>query len=132
MEKYEPLNDFFKNKRRHRRFEVEAMGIGIRAKPTSPESSDSENCRALKLNLGGVLMTSDHAHELNSKLMIEMTLPDNVLVSLVGRVTSCLPAKNRDAGYEVGIEFRYITEQDRNKLKKFIHRLYMEDAGFTG
>ncbi len=128
MEKRDPLNKSFKNTRRHRRFVVETLDIRIRAKAVS-ERAAPEDYRAKKLNLGGVLMESDHVHELTSRLQIELTLPDNVRISLTGRVTSCIPV---DATrYDVGIEFISMTEQDRTKLKKFIQWLYLKDAGFA-
>lgn len=132
MEKYEPLNNFFKNKRRHRRFVVDMLDIRIQAKTAAETTAAAEDYRTKMLNLGGVLMEGDHIHELNSNLAIEMTLPDNVRISLTGRVTSCIPPKDsKGRRYEIGLEFSAVREHDRTKLKKFIHWLYLKDAGFT-
>ena len=131
MEKYEPLNNFFKNKRRHRRFAVDMMDIRIRAKTAAGTSAAAVDYKVKMLSLGGTLMEGDRLHELESKLLMEMTLPENVRISLTGRVTSCLSAKAKGGRYDVGAEFISMTEQDRTKLKKFIHWLYLKDAGFT-
>ncbi len=131
MEKYEPLNKFFKNTRRHRRFAVDGLDIRITAK-TATEKSATGDYIVKMLSLGGVLMTGDHPHELESKLLMDMTLPENVRISFTGRVTSCLALKQgKGESYEIGIQFADMSEQDKTKLKKFIHWLYLKDAGFT-
>jgi c-di-GMP-binding flagellar brake protein YcgR len=131
MAKYEPMNNFFKNTRRHRRFIVEEMDIRIRANAIDETSPSAEEYRAKMLNLGGVLMEGGHPTELNRKLQIEMIVPENVQISITGRVTSCHPAKTKDKRYDVGIEFMSMSEKDRIKLKQFIQWLYLKDAGFT-
>lgn len=132
MEKYEPLNKFFKNTRRHRRFVVDMMDIRITAKTAAEKSAASGDCIVKMLSLGGVLMTGDHPHEPESKLLMDMTLPENVHISFTGRVTSCLAVKqSRGESYDIGIRFAGMSEQDKTKLKKFIHSLYIKDAGFT-
>ena len=132
MEKYEPLNKFFKNTRRHRRFVVDMMDIRITAKTAAEKSAASGDSIVKMLSLGGVLMTGDHPHEPESKLLMDMTLPENVHISFTGRVTCCVP-KEDDKGmrHNIGIEFIEMSEHDRTKLKKFIYRLYLKDAGFA-
>lgn len=132
MEKYEPLNRFFKNTRRHRRFVVDMMDIRVTAKTAAGTSAAPVDYIVKMLSLGGVLMTGDYMQELESKLLMDMALPKNVRLSLTGRVTSCLTTKDSTVTrYEVGIEFIDISEPDKTKLKKFIHWLYLKDAGFT-
>ena len=132
MEKYEPLNKFFKNTRRHRRFAVDMMDIHITAKTTSEKSAASEDYFVKMLSLGGVLMTADRPHELENKLLMDLTLPENVRISCTGRVTSCLSVKrNRGVRYDIGVQFSDMSEEDKTKLKKFIHWLYLKDAGFA-
>ena len=124
MKKYEPLNRFFKNTRRHRRFAVDMMDICIQAKTGAETSSSAEDYSAKMLNLGGVLMEGDRLHIPESKLIMEMTLPENVRIPLTGRVTSCITAKNsRGSRYDVGVEFISMTERDRTELKKFIQKI---------
>ena len=132
MEKYEPLNNFFKNKRRHRRFVVDMMDIRLRAIEAAETSAATEDYRVKMLSLGGTQIESGRLLELQSKLQMEMTLPENVRISLTGRVTCCVPEED-DKGmrHNIGIEFITMSEHDRTKLKKFIHWLYLKDAGFA-
>jgi c-di-GMP-binding flagellar brake protein YcgR len=132
MEKYEPLNKFFKNTRRHRRFVVDRMDIRITAMTAFGKSASAEDYRVIMLSLAGMQIESGHHLELKSKLQMEMTLPENVRISLTGRVTCCV-AEEDDKGlrHNIGIEFIEMSEQDRTELKKFIHWLYLKDAGFT-
>lgn len=132
MEKYEPLNNFFKNKRRHRRFAVDGLDVHVRTQDADRASAAPEDYIAKMLNLGGMLIESSRPHEQHGKLRFELTLPEKVSLSITGRVTFCLSSKDvKGARYEVGIEFTDMSEQDKTKLKKFIHWLYLKDAGFT-
>jgi Tfp pilus assembly protein PilZ len=110
---------------------VDMIDIRIRTKTADETPLAAEDFMVKMLNLGGVLMEGGHLHEFNRTLLMEIALPDNVRISLTGRVTSCLPVKAKDGRYDVGIEFISMIEQDRTKLKKFIHWLYLKDAGFT-
>jgi hypothetical protein len=110
---------------------VDMMDIRIRAKTASETSSAAEDYVTIMINLGGLLMEGLRPHQLESKLLLDMIFPENVRISLTGRVTSCHFAKSKDDLYDVGIEFVSMTETDRTKLKKFIHWLYLKDAGFT-
>lgn len=84
------------------------------------------------LSLGGMLIESDHLHELGSKLHLEIILPDNVRLALTGRPTSSFPSEDGPAGhYDIGIKITALSSQDRTKLKEFIRWLYLKDAGFT-
>ncbi len=111
---------------------MDALDIRISARPVGETSAAAENYKVKMINLGGVLMESGQMHEQEARLLVEMNLPDNVRVSMKGRVTTCLAVKGSDvARYDVGIEFTDISDQDKAKLKKFIHWLYLKDAGFT-
>jgi len=132
MKEYEPLNKFFKNTRRHRRFAVDTMDIRISAKTAVGKNTAPEDYIVKMLSLGGVLMTGDRLHELETKLLMDMTLPENVRISFAGRVTSCLPVNNdRGMRYDIGVQFADLPEKGKTELKKFIHWLYLKDAGFT-
>ncbi len=131
MEKNE-LNKFFRNTRRHRRFDMDAMNIRITAETASGKSTACETYAIKMLSLGGALMTGDNPHEPDSKLMLDMTLPENVRVSFTGTVTSCLAVKHEGGVlYDIGVRFGDMSEQDKIELKKLIHWLYLKDAGFT-
>jgi hypothetical protein len=88
-----------------------------------------ETYRVRKLSLGGMLFESRRSFEPETRLHMEMTIPGNIPVDFIGRVTTCIPSE-RPACFDTGIEFIDMPEPDRIKLKEFIRRLYLEDAGF--
>jgi hypothetical protein len=90
-----------------------------------------ETYRIKQLSLGGMLFESDHAFERETRLHMELAIPDNISLDFVGRVTSCIPSPEKTAYFDVGIEFKTMHEPSKIKLKEFIRRLYLEDAGFT-
>ena len=87
--------------------------------------------RIKQLSLGGMLFESDHAFERETRLHMELAIPENISLDFVGRVTSCIPSSEKPGYFDVGIEFRKMHEPSKIKLKEFIRRLYLEDAGFT-
>ena len=91
-----------------------------------------ETYRIKQLSLGGMLFESEHAFERETRLHMELAVRgEGVSLDFVGRVASCIPSPEKPALFDVGIEFRKMHEQNRIKLKEFIRRLYLEDAGFT-
>lgn len=130
MEKGKRLNHFFKNRRRYSRFVVDRLDIRISVKAS--EASPVDDYYDVKmLSLGGALIEGVRLQEPESNLMIDMTLPRNVHLSLTGTVTACRPTKDSaDRHYDIGIKFADMPERERAKLKKFIQRLYLEDAEF--
>ena len=131
MEKYEALNKFLNNTRRHRRFPVDMMDIRVRTKTEADTSVPSEDYKAISINLGGALMEGEVPHKQESRLLMYVLLPENVRISLTGRVTSCHASKSAGKLYDVGIEFVSMSVPDKAILKKFIHWLYLKDAGFA-
>lgn len=128
MEKGKRLNHFFKNRRRFRRFAVDEIDIRISVKATA-ESPADDSYEVKMLNLGGVLIKGARLQEPESKLLVEITLPGNVLLSLAGTVTACRPTKDSpEKHYDVGVKFTDMTERERAKLLTFIQRLHIQDA----
>lgn len=128
MEKGDRLNNYFKNRRRFRRFTVDKLGILINVQ-TSEASPADDSYKVKMLNLGGVLIEGVRMWETESNLLIEMTLPDNVRLSLTGTVTACGPAKDSSEGhYDVGIKFTDMPARERAKLLTFIQRLHLKDS----
>jgi len=89
-----------------------------------------ETYRVKQLSLGGMHFESNHTFELETRLHMRITIPANVPIDFVGRVISCIPSSLSPAQFGIGIEFKDMAEQDKIKLKEFIRRLYLEDAGF--
>lgn len=110
---------------------MEGMDIRIQSKAEAETSGPSQDYRVISINLGGALMEGESSHRQENKLFMELLLPENVRISLTGRVTSCHLSKANDKRYDVGIEFMSMSEEDRVKLKQFIQWLYLKDAGFT-
>ncbi len=90
-----------------------------------------ETYRIKQISMGGMSIESDHAFERETRLHMELAMPENISLDFVGRVTSCMPSSEKPTHFDIGIEFRKMPEQSRTKLKEFIRRLYLEDAGFT-
>jgi len=83
-----------------------------------------ENYKVKTLNLGGMLIESDHALEIDSKLPMEMTLPDDISIPFMGRVAYCRLIEQEDlVHYDIGIEFVDMPEQNGIKLGEFIRLL---------
>jgi Tfp pilus assembly protein PilZ len=91
----------------------------------------SETYQVKTLSLGGLLIESDHGFEPETRLHMDITIPGNAPLSFTGRVASSTPSPDDPHHVEIGIEFVDMREQDRTRLKEFIRRLYLEDAGFT-
>jgi hypothetical protein len=85
-----------------------------------------------ELSLGGMLIKSSHALELESRLRMKITISPEIHLAFVGRVASCIQTGNRPgASFDIGIGFVDMSGEARIKLKEFIRRLYIEDAGFA-
>ena len=83
-----------------------------------------ENYKVKNLNLGGMLIESDHALEIDSKLPMEMTLPDDRSILFLGRVAYCRLKEQEDlVHYDIGIEFVDMPEQSGIKFREFIRLL---------
>jgi hypothetical protein len=91
----------------------------------------AETYRVRKLSLGGMLIESGRAFEPDTRVRMELTIPGDIRLDFVGRVSSCIPSSQTADRVEVGIEFLHMPRSDRAHLKEFIRRLYLEDAGFT-
>ena len=83
-----------------------------------------ENYKVKNLNLGGMLIESDHALEIDSKLPMEMALPDDGSIMFLGRVAYCRLMEQEDiVHFDIGIEFVDMPEQSGMKLREFIRLL---------
>ena len=88
--------------------------------------------RVRELSLGGILIKSSHALELESRLCMDVNIAPDIHLTVTGRVASCIQTGDQTgANFDIGIGFIDMPGQDRAKLKEFIRRLYLEDAGFS-
>jgi len=90
----------------------------------------SETYRVRKLSLGGGLLESPEPLEPDTRLNMELMMPDGRLIGFVGRVASCSASEANHDVYDIGIEFLKISDADRSVLKDFIRGLYLDEAGF--
>lgn len=73
------------------------------------------------ISKNGMLIESERSCKIEDTFPIELLLPDEETIKVLGRVASCL--KGPDNTYGVGIEFLDIPPGDRTKLDKFIDTL---------
>ena len=90
-----------------------------------------ETYRVKKLSLGGLELESDHDFEVETRLHMSITIPGEMHLTFTGRVASCIPSPCSPSHVDVGIQFIDMPKEEKMKLKEFIRRLYLEDAGFT-
>ena len=81
------------------------------------------NYTVKKISMGGMLMESRTSVELDERLPMEFSLPQDSPIRFFGRVASCTPSTGNDAGYKIGIEFSDMSGEDRKKLQEFISKL---------
>jgi Tfp pilus assembly protein PilZ len=79
------------------------------------------NSKVKNISLGGMLIESEDALEIEDRYLMEVVLPENKVISFVGRIVTCtlsnIIGKKR---YEIGIEFIDVLKQDKKILKEFI------------
>jgi len=103
----------------------------VRVHVNAPEKSSlnfSESYRVKILSLSGMLIESVHPLNIEIRLAMEITLPEYGAVGFTGRVASCRLVKDREHGhFDIGIEFKEMSEDGEEKLKEFILMLHRED-----
>jgi c-di-GMP-binding flagellar brake protein YcgR len=103
----------------------------IRVHINAPEKSSltsSESYRVKILSLSGMLIESDHPLNIEVALPMEITLPEYGAVGFTGRVASCRLVNDREHGnFDIGIEFKEMSEDIQERLKEFILMLHRED-----
>jgi len=85
--------------------------------------------RVKKISLGGMLIESIGALEIESRIPMELSIHADNPVEFVGRVASCqVIDKDGQKQYEIGIEFIDLTEKDRAKVASFIEQSAVIEA----
>ena len=80
-----------------------------------------ENCKVKILSMGGMLIESERPMEVESRVSMEIFIPENSSVTFLGRVASCrLSQDQRVELYHIGIEFIDMSEEHREKLQDFV------------
>lgn len=107
-------------------YESSGRRLYIRFQIITPEEVTDffESCKVKELSLGGMLIESEHVQEIENRLQMEVFLPEGEPITLLGRIASCLLIKDEDPKlYDIGIEFLEMPDEDRERLKKFIHHM---------
>jgi c-di-GMP-binding flagellar brake protein YcgR len=103
----------------------------VRVHINAPDKSSlnfSESYRVKILSLSGMLIGSDHPVNIESILPMEITLPEYGTIGFMGRVASCRLMKDREHGdFGIGIEFKEMQEEGKERLKGFILMLHREN-----
>lgn len=83
----------------------------------------STACRVKTIGMGGMMMTSSQALEIESRHMMGICLPNGKTVKFLGRIASCLTSAGNNSEHEIGVEFLNMTEEETAALSNFITAL---------
>jgi hypothetical protein len=98
----------------------------LNARAHNPEPQENILCfpanfRVLSISLSGMLIQSDQALEIESKVPMGLPLNNGTMINFTGRVVSCRP--NEEKGqtyYDIGAEFIGLVGKDKVMLQLFI------------
>lgn len=113
-------------------FQSSGKRLYIRFQIVTPEEVTDffESCKIKELSLGGMLIESEHSPEKDNKLQMEVFLPEDEPIIVTGRIASCHQIKDEDPKlYDLGIEFLEMSDEDRERLEKFIN--YIEKSSIS-
>lgn len=80
-----------------------------------------ESYAVKKISFSGMLIESETPLEIEERVPMEILLPGDIRIKFLGRTASCQKVEERGAsGYDIGIEFIEITEDDKMKLQEFV------------
>jgi c-di-GMP-binding flagellar brake protein YcgR len=84
------------------------------------------------LSLGGMLIESEHALEIDKNIQMEIFLLGDEHINLTGRVASCIDiAGEVQKIFDIGIEFVSISEDSIKKLESIIQLLQNMESDFS-
>jgi len=82
-----------------------------------------------EISLSGMLIQTDQALEIESMIPMGLSLKPGDPVNFVGRVASCrMTEAAGQAHYEIGVEFKDLTDKDRTSLKTFMDYLAVTEV----
>jgi hypothetical protein len=83
-----------------------------------------ENYQVKNIYLGGMMIESEHALELESVVPLEIYFVKDNSLKVTGRVVSCIMITNQEPmHYNIGMEFTEMPEKDRDILIEYIRSL---------
>ena len=85
------------------------------------------------ISLGGMLIQTEQAAEINGKIPMELSLNADTAVKFIGRVVSCTETEHTgQANYDIGVEFTGLANEDTTLLKTFIDYMAGSDGNDKG
>ena len=82
-----------------------------------------------EISLSGMLIQTEQALGIESMIPMGLSLKADNPVNFIGRVASCRMTEDKgEAHYEIGVEFKDLTDTDRTSLKTFIDYLAVMDV----
>jgi c-di-GMP-binding flagellar brake protein YcgR len=77
-----------------------------------------------EISLSGMLIQTEHALEIENVIPMGLSIQADKPVNFMGRVASCRMTEDKGkAQYEIGVEFKDLTDKDRTLLNIFIDYL---------
>jgi c-di-GMP-binding flagellar brake protein YcgR len=135
-EKITQLLDFIEE---HKKEEVYVMGssrLNVRFHISDPEKASLNypaSYKVKKISLGGMLIESAQALEVESRVPMELSLQDDKPIKFVGRIASCHVVEYSDPKpYNIGIEFLDLTQKDNEMLATFVEYCAAIEEGNEG
>jgi len=114
-------------------FKASGPRLFVRIQIENPENAALDyHYRVKNLSLGGVLIESVHALELERRLPMELELGGGRTFTFLGRVAYCLEVSDETGEhYDIGIDFTEISEKDKGVVREFIASLKKTDEGVS-
>lgn len=101
--------------------------LNVRFNITTPQErilSYPLQFKVKSISLGGMLIQTEQALEINGMIPMELSLISDTAVKFIGRVVSCAMAEHPgQTNYDIGVEFTDLTDEDTTLLKTFIDYL---------
>ena len=82
-----------------------------------------------EISLSGMLIQTDQALETESMIPMGLSFKADNPINFIGRVASCQRKEDKEQPhYEIGVEFKDLTDKDQTSLKTFIDYLTVIEA----
>jgi hypothetical protein len=98
--------------------------VNVRFQITGPHEhilSYPAHFRVKKISLSGMLIQTEEALDIESKVPMELALNDGTSVNFIGRVVTCQTTESKgQTHYDIGSEFTDLTDKDNALLQTFI------------
>ncbi len=133
------IGDFLNVIEQHKKEEVPVVvdrRLNVRFCITTPWEktlSFPAQFKVKKISLSGMLILTEQALVIESRIPMGLSLKADNPVNFVGRVASCRMMEDKGHAYnEIGVEFADLTDKDRTLLQTFIDYLAAVDVNAEG